>query len=399
MKRIGILTFHTSVNNGAVLQCYSLSKKIQQCFPNVIVEVVDYRMPKITKLYDTSLRRCFYGGTFLTKIKRLVNAILHYKKTAWERERLKVFQDVLCILPLSAEKIISDTPDALFDYLNAHYDIVVAGSDAIWNYVVRGFPNPYFLDASVHCKKLSYAASCYGMQYENIPEEQKKKIGEILSGYSFLGVRDKESEKFLDEVGCTLTPMHTCDPAVFVDVNDLPVDEAVLHQKLTERGFDIHRPAIAVMAHNEMCDMVRRFYGNQYQIVALYNYCENADVNLYDLTPYEWAYVFRYFKLTFTIFFHGTILSLRNGTPVICVSRDTDYAQTHMTKVEDLLYRVGLESCYFSTDYKNKNIDLIKAKADSLLGMDCRADINARMDKEAETSKPFFDAIKAIIEE
>ena len=39
--RIGILTFHRSVNNGAVIQCYSLSKRLQKEFPDADVEVID----------------------------------------------------------------------------------------------------------------------------------------------------------------------------------------------------------------------------------------------------------------------------------------------------------------------------------------------------------------------
>ena len=68
-------------------------------------------------------------------------------------------------------------------------------------------------------------------------------------------------------------------------------------------------------------------YGDKYQIVALYNYIKGADVNLYDVTPFEWAYAFRYFKVTFTTFFHGTMLSLRNGTPLICIALKTDFAK------------------------------------------------------------------------
>lgn len=50
--RIGILTFHRSVNSGAVMQCYSLCKRLQKEFPEVKVGVNDYHMPKIQESYD-----------------------------------------------------------------------------------------------------------------------------------------------------------------------------------------------------------------------------------------------------------------------------------------------------------------------------------------------------------
>ena len=45
IKKIGILTFHNSINNGAVMQAYSLSKKIQQVMPESKVEIIDYHIP------------------------------------------------------------------------------------------------------------------------------------------------------------------------------------------------------------------------------------------------------------------------------------------------------------------------------------------------------------------
>ena len=62
--KIGILTFHKSINNGAVLQCYSLTKRLQQEFPDDTVEVIDYHMPKIERFYTPSLKN------YLLKIVR-----------------------------------------------------------------------------------------------------------------------------------------------------------------------------------------------------------------------------------------------------------------------------------------------------------------------------------------
>ena len=54
----------------------------------------------------------------------------------------------------------------------------------------------------------------------------------------------------------------------------------------------------------------------------------------------------------------------------------------------------GMKDCYFSTDYKTKNIDAIKKKADELLRKDCKADILSRMDKEALSFEPFAEALR-----
>ena len=133
-------------------------------------------------------------------------------------------------------------------------------------------------------------------------------------------------------------------------------------------------------------------------MVSLYEPIRGADVSLCDLTPYEWAYVFRFFKLTFTTYFHGTMLSLRNGVPLICLALKTDFAKTHTPKTLDVLSRLGYEDWYFSTDYKEENFEKIKTKADELLSTDLTSEIKGKLDKEAESYLPFRDALKNVVD-
>ncbi len=395
--RIGILTFHKSINNGAVIQCYSLYKKLTELFPEDTIEVIDYEMPIVKKRDKLEFGKHIKGRTPLVTVGKFLKFVLDPESYFFYRKRRVVFENAEEKFLLSAEKIFDDGTEKLFDYINKNYDIVISGSDAIWNYNYRGFPNPYFLDDSLKAKKLSYAASCFGMNYESISSEQKEIICRILSSYYFLGTRDIESDKFLDFIGCSVSPVHTCDPTVFLNVNDLPVNEDELKLKLSSKGFDFSRQTIAVMGTEIMCRMIRNMYSDKYQIVALYNYCKSADVNLYDLTPYEWAYVFRYFKLTFTTFFHGTLLSLRNGVPLICIDLNTEFGKNHTPKTLDVLKRLGFDDWYFSTDYKTKNINEIKAKADELLSVDYHDAIIAAMDKEAESFETFHSALSELI--
>lgn len=392
--KIGVLTFHKSINNGAVMQCYALTKRLKQELPEATVEVIDYHMPKIEDSYNITLKRYFSGGNCVSRLKKLVKLCLDPMCIKRLQNRKASFESVADYLPLSETKIFSNNTDELFEYINNTYDVVIAGSDAIWNYVTRGFPNPYFLDDSIKCKKFSYAASCYGMNYERIPDGQRQKIKQILDSYCLLGTRDGESEKFAEFVGSSTEVLHTCDPTVTLDVSDLPIDVEALNQKLRNKGFDFSRETIGVMGTDAMCNMLRKMFGKRYQIVALYNPCKKADVNLHELTPYEWAYVFRLFKLTVTTFFHGTLLSLRNGTPVISIALHTDYSKAHTTKVEDFLTRINKQEFYFNTDYLSVNFDEIKAKAESLIESCDRSEIIAAMDNEAKSFDGFISRLK-----
>lgn len=396
--RIGILTFHQSVNNGAVMQAYSLSRRLKEEYPDIVVEIIDYRRESVNKAYSYSVVEYLKAAPSIVILaKRFLGLVRDPQFLKRLRNRTKIFEDCIHMLPLSKDIIVSDNTKELYDYIEKNYDILVVGSDAVWNYVTRGFPNAYFPTPELKVKKLSYAASCYGMDYLKVAENEKDKICQVFSNFDFIGVRDEATENFVKWSGCSTLPQHTCDPTVFLNVDDLPIDVELLEKKLADRGFDFNKSTICIMGPDKMLSMVRDLYADQYQIVSLYNYIKGADVNLYDLEPYEWAYVFRYFKLTFTTFFHGTLLSLRNGVPLICIDLNMEFGKQHVPKTLDVLKRLGFEDWYFSTDYKSLNFDKIKAKADTLIAGDYYNAIITAMDKEAESFEVFNTALKKIV--
>lgn len=395
--RIGILTFHRSINNGAVIQCFSLVKRLEREFPNDKIEVVDYHMPIVDeKAYNTKLINVF-NGNFIHKVAVVLKFPLYLGQLNKNRIKAKSFKRALTHLPLSYEYIYENSTSRLFKYINDNYDVIIAGSDAIWNYELRGFPNPYFLSDTISCLKVSYAASCYGMNYEKIPNVQQTQIRKILNSYSLISTRDNESELFLKQIGCNIQPLHVCDPTIFLRLEDLPIDQRMIEKKLCDRGFDFNRQSIGVMGNDDMCKMLRKMFANKYQLVSLYNYNKLCDVNLYDFSPFEWAYVFKYFKVTVTTYFHGTLLSLKNGVPVVCIELMTAYSKNHMTKVYDVLKRLGLENWYFKTDYTSLNINLIKEQINTLINSNIKEDILNRLKIESDTSNAFFNTLKALL--
>ena len=71
------------------------------------------------------------------------------------------------------------------------YDVVVVGSDQVWNPVITGGDMTYFLSKvdSLHTCKMAYAAS-FG--YESFPSNLAKQCGEALADFDCIGVREIE---------------------------------------------------------------------------------------------------------------------------------------------------------------------------------------------------------------
>lgn len=332
--KIGVLTFHRSYNYGAYMQCFSLITKLKSTYPQHDIEVIDYTSFKALKGYENAINNA--------KTKKLARLL---------QERNNSFIECQEKLPLSSKKFISDNMTDIVAYMNQEYDVVVVGSDAVFNWIARGFPNLYFLK-DYNGKKLSYAASAHGMNYQNMTEQQKQYLAQAFADFSYIGVRDITTENMVKFVDDGLKPYHNCDPTMFLDLNQVPCDLEKLKLKLKNKGVDFSKPLIGVMANNSIGYEIKKKFKKRVQLIALYEPNRYADVFLNDLTPFEWAHVFSFFKVTVTHFFHGTMLSLVNSVPVIPVEFINEFSAKNTTKIKDLMGRLGLSEWREEADYR-----------------------------------------------
>ncbi|MBO5359916.1 MAG: polysaccharide pyruvyl transferase family protein [Clostridia bacterium] len=383
MKKVGILTFHRSINYGAFMQAYSLSKKIQKRFPDVTVEIIDYT----SKIMDDH---------YVPKIN--LSTLRNYRGYFPKKKQYKMFKDTLDRLPLSEKRICNDgqTQHVLKAYED-DYDVFVVGSDAVWNWCKRGFPNPYLLNFEKDVKKLSYAASAYGMDESYIKAEEKKYFAASLERFDFIGVRDEYTAALVKSVSSAVSPQYTCDPTVFLDMDDVFAEiglskeefRAKIYKKL---NISEDKKIIGMMGVPfELAEKIADRFGGEYVLVNLYNYSRFVKTQLLDIDPFEWAAVFGLFDLTVTSFFHGTLLSLCNGTPVINYDF-SDFSKKNEGKICDVMRRLDLSDCHF----KSKNdFDLIIKKAEDVL---CNraaysTKITENMSALADSSDKFFEKI------
>lgn len=295
------------------------------------------------------------------------------------------------MLPLSDTTIVTDDFKSICKYLNSQYDILVVGSDAVWNWQIRKFPNPYFLGPEIKAKKLSYAASSYGQPYKELSASKLKYLKSSWSEYLYLGVRDKATEDFVKYANPILVPVHNCDPTVFLDMESLPVDK--VKEKLIRAGYDSSKKTVGLMAKPWLASLVKARIGNEYQIVSVFNYNKEADVNLLDINPFEWAVVFSFFDVTITHYFHGNLLSLKNGTPTLIIEQRSSYNQEYCSKIRDFMNRINLqEFCFYADEDVDINSELTK-----LIGSEqYNIRLNDGLEKEKLSIKEFEDILRTV---
>ena len=398
MKKIGILTFHRSYNYGAFMQCYTLTNKIKSDFPDAIVEVIDYiTCPALTG-YEKE------KSAYPSRFTKMLDA--RNKAIADAQDRY---------LSLSEYKLISDDYEELFKKIKDRYDVVIVGSDAVWNWNGKGFPNAYFLSSDLGAVKMSYAASAHGLDYKTMTEEQNTQLKEYMNTFSYIGVREDTTAQMLNSADSSLTTHRNCDPTVLLDIEKIPVDMDKLKDKLESRGIDFSKPIIGLMASVPYGKMIKRHYKDKVQVVALYAPNKYADVYLYDLDPLEWSRVFSFFSVTITHYFHGTMLSLRNLTPVIPIEKTSDYNKKYITKIKYAMHKMELDEYYFT--WKRKKSLLARAlrkygiindkvfwigvckKIDTILKSPPTEKIRLALEKETASYTSFHDSLAKILGE
>ncbi len=390
MARIGILTFHRSINYGAFMQSLALSREIAVRHPESSVEIIDYSSARMEKNYRVKLDKyCIKHPTlFFQRIRRK-----------------KKFRESLKYLPLSDRTIISDECDEVFDYIRERYDIVIVGSDAVWNWIKRGFPNPYVMDADLSAIRMSYAASAFGMGREHVTPERAEAFGRSLAGFRTITVRDEYTCGLVKECCPAAQPQIVCDPTAFLDLEY--VLSLLGHTRESYRDhiykkYRIPADKRLICAMGSSKAIVRRIkekYRSTHRVISVFSNTGEEDYNAYDLDPLEWSLLFSLCNLTVTNFFHGTLLSLRNGTPVIAVDH-TKFGASYKGKLQDVCERVGICDCFFKLD---------EARADSwnaVFGRACdimddnetyRRRVTEGMQSLSASSETFFNQLKESI--
>lgn len=385
--KVGILTFHRPINYGAYLQSFALSNYLHTIFPNIEFEIVDYIAPKEKKnIYLNILRTVkWYGISAGFK----------------EIKKIKVFKNALECLPLSNEYFCTEDLDELYSYIDRKYDMLIIGSDAIFNWNQNGFPSAFIPVYKFKIPVVTYAASVHGLEYYDVEKEKIRACHSAFSNMSFIGVRDKNTERFVEFCDETLKPIHCCDPTVILDYNAL---YSIKHRKLDEISkayrIDLSKQYIVMMLENqEIAKEVYDRYSNEYTIVSLFKKNKYSDKFLYDLTPVEWALVLKYARLVVTNYFHGTLVSLGQGTATMVVDL-SNYDKPYEGKLDDLVcHRLGLPELYVKGNEwdikKNEKFNTM----DLCLSEKFNSQIKKSMKLESDTFEKFYQYMNIFIKD
>lgn len=365
------------------MQSYSLAQQLIKRYGN-IVEIIDFE--KASKHNSYHAKQSFF------------QLLIHGRGKEVMRNR---FQEDLRLLPLSDKTLITDNYNEVLNYISGRYDIIIVGSDAVWAYNKGlGLECPYWLFGdALQCEKFSYAASAFSLDQSTISDEDKNYIGNCLKSFSYLGVRDQETENLIKVCLPGADVHRNCDPTVLLDKPDKEITEKVFlrqhlnpNKKLVTIMMGVYEPAIY--------DIIHKLCKSDYQYVFLYSYMKArerfsifAPRLLYNLSPYEWYHLYGKSYLNLTTYYHGTLLALKSAVPTITF--DTcSIKGAYTSKVEQVMTDIGLSDYYNS--YRNGiSSDTILEQVNSVIEHHAELSeiIDNNMRAEAKKSESFFRAL------
>ena len=286
--KVGILTFHNIPNIGAILQAYSLCVAIREL--HVDCDIIDYTCENIR-------RRELVCPQHGNCIKDLMIRLF-----IWPKEKRKIKE---CQAFMKNQNVYSRkryTIETLKD-LNTDYDILISGSDMIWNLDVTGNDWSYFLDfADTRTKKFSYGSSI-GDKWGN---EDLDKIKKLLSRYDKISVRESDTCELIRKMGldCSLV----VDPTMLLPSNSWT--------DLTSTPPDKNYVLVYFPTAENMRAAKNYARKNKKEVLVMNWYRTIRGVkNITPDSPVDWLTYIRYADAVFTNSYHGMLFSIYFNVP------------------------------------------------------------------------------------
>lgn len=175
-KKIGIMTYSRSINYGSALQAFALAYCLKDL--GYDVEIIDYVQRNYGLNYSL-----FKAPFSLNAIKYDIIHFLFFNTLKRRDAKFSHFRKYVLPMSKTQYKFGDDLSE-----LDSEYDVMICGSDQIWNPKATDFDTNYFLPFIKHSSKISYAVSINGGDLKYI-ENSGRILSDLLS-FKALSVRE-----------------------------------------------------------------------------------------------------------------------------------------------------------------------------------------------------------------
>lgn len=343
--KIGILTYHYAYNYGAVLQAYALQTFLKG--KGHEVEIINYHNKTVDLYYS------LFGYKAIPK--RNPRKFIEHMRIAFYRKPIlsRFKKNTLELLNISRRIITKD------DLYLKGYDLIIVGSDQLWNKKITGGNDAFYWGEFVyytHKPAITYAIC---MNAENVTTNEFAYIKSHLANFSKISVRENDLADYLrKDFGI--------DPEVSLDPT-LMIDGTVWRNILKNKEKEIAEPYICVypiLEREKVIDYAKRFAkGYGMKLVVLYPIAECKPGQDYYVaqTPVDFVNTIAHAEYIVTSSFHGLAFSIIFKKEVLVIG---DSGKN--TRMKSLLANLGMESRFLDKvdrySFSKIDYDLVESK-------------------------------------
>jgi len=357
--QIGIITYHSTVNFGSVLQVYALSRFLSELGHDVYIINYFLTASQSRKLFFfyvwETAGGMIYRNPFnflryvLDVLKQRVTKAARLKKEM-RKQQEKRFANYFAQFRKTHLKLTSQTYSSPDDLRNnpPEMDAYVAGSDQIWGHGYTTFSPAYYLDfGKKEVRRISYAPS-FGKSA--IDKHWHDDLKRNISRFDAVSVREKSGVKIIEDI-CKVKVTHTLDPTLLID------DYSVITENLKDEdgfifAYRLHQSNRLTGLFSDLIKDISDGCGLEVRTISTTDDFTSQGKDL--VTGVEgFLGLIAHSKMVITNSFHGVVFAILHRKPFICFPRD-DGRQGQNARMIDLLSDLGLMSRYFDPQQESE---------------------------------------------
>lgn len=346
---VGLVTYHKALSYGACLQAYATAYVIENKL-NCYVEFIDYENEFESRQKGWKF---LFQGSFKEIIMTLIKRIL-FKNEKYKKRAFNQF--------LKYQKLSNIHSSQIQDLNNLSYDILVVGSDQVWNpKISNGIDDVFLLNFGITKKRISYSSSMGGYILSSQDQDYFK---EALSYFDYISVREEHTRRQLDSLIDKNIKL-LLDPTLLISGNEW---RKIVSSENIEYQFEKNKYILAFTI-GEIGEETINAYSHFskklglpiYRIMLNTYKPQGIDKVIPGATPYEFIYLIDNAKFVITNSFHGTAFSINLNTPFVQIP-----VKNNNQRMSELLNLVGLsQQTLNDSNFDNieMNIDFTQANA------------------------------------
>ncbi|SES80150.1 polysaccharide pyruvyl transferase family protein [[Clostridium] polysaccharolyticum] len=229
--KIGIVTFNSAHNYGAVLQAWALQEYLKS--EGHEPSVINYRIFDIDKLYRLYKPRNPYKKAVFNKAVHKAQDLKAYTRDKDKFKRHHAFEHFI-------NHTLNTTQPPVYNFAQLSkaefdFDAMIAGSDQIWNGVFTKMNPGYFLNfGKPEVKRISYAAS---IGKDEISDVEALQFQKYIHNFDYVSVREQKAKeqvlRFIDDEVEVV-----CDPTLLLPRSKY--DELKKDPKIKQEYIYVH---------------------------------------------------------------------------------------------------------------------------------------------------------------